>query len=392
MFRSVILLFSLLCVANCLSVGSTGDAAASETSPINELSLPFYHHLDDKSKNNAYSPLSMAIALSMVRDAAVGQPKTTLDSFFKNRDVSEATTKVLTSNAPTDNVKLNTANLVLAKNDLTIKDSYRQRLLSAYKAIIEPVDYSKKAEVLARANDFVKNNTMGLIPKMLDDLPSGSILTLLNAVSLDAKWEQPFAAHKNFNDTFFGRNGEKLVTFMTKTKLTQYHHCGGLKLAIAELKYSDSLSMFVVVPDEKNGLDSVVASLNDTKLEELIEKTESKHVKLQLPKFEITARYDILPILKKLGLSVVVDSSDSLANAIEISANTKIGSAIHQCVIKVDEEGTKAAAATAVTFVLTSAFIGDETLLKVDRPFMFFIRDNHNKANLFVGTVNEIQP
>jgi serpin B len=146
------------------------------------------------------------------------------------------------------------------------------------------------------------------------------------------------------------------------------------------------LSMVVLLPKEDD-LAAVEASLGPDTLPALEQSAESRRVKVYFPRFTLETRYSLIPVLELMGIQAAFTGAADFSG-MDGSRNLFISDVIHQAFVDVNEEGTEAAAATAVVIQLTAVSPSDEIpVFRADHPFLFFIKDNETGTILFMGRI-----
>ena len=169
---------------------------------------------------------------------------------------------------------------------------------------------------------------------------------------------------------------------------TKFGYMGTDHIQGLELPYVDNeLSMIVLLPKKLDGLDDLEQSLTQENLSEWQSKLRKREVIVSLPKFKLTSQFSLASVLKAMGMK---DAFSRSANFSGMNGNRdlSISAVIHKAYVDVNEEGTEAAAATAVTIRLTS--MGPDSrppVFRADHPFLFLIRDNQSGSILFIGRV-----
>jgi serpin B len=310
----------------------------------------------------------------------------TLDSILESRSWQQKN-----SEGKEEGVLVKTANSLWGQKDLAFAQAFLDTIAANYGAGIRLVDYKTAAEAARQAiNEWVAGETADKIPELI---PQGMLdaltrLVLVNAVYLDATWTTQFNKDLTTDGQFTTLAGEVVTTTMMSQE-TRYLYGSGDGWQAVELPYvGDQLAMLVIVPDagrftEIEGklasglIDDAVAALGrGTKLD------------LTMPKFEFRTQAGLNNALMALGMkSAFGEGADFSGMTTE--ADLFISDVIHEAYIAVDEEGTEAAAATAV--IMRETAIGpDDTLhLTIDRPFLFALRDRETGALLFLGRVTD---
>ena len=280
--------------------------------------------------------------------------------------------------------------LVLAEHGDLITSDYRTLLKNRYAAEVF------SAASLDEINGWVKQKTEGKIDKLLETLGRDPVLVLLNAVYFKAAWSAPFAKHATRQEVFH-------LSSTAQIKTPTMHH--EARFAVLQqpdyrailLPYANpALAMIVVLPAAFDGLAQISSSLSADALDTLVAKFLEQpvnRVTLALPRFKAGLETDLIPPFKAAGLRLALsDSADfsGMTGGLPGRGLIKIGQIRHRAVIEVLEEGTEAAAATAVVGVKAIAMSHPEPPAApfiVDRPFQFYIVDTATRASLFQGRI-----
>ena len=146
--------------------------------------------------------------------------------------------------------------------------------------------------------------------------------------------------------------------------------------------------MVVILPDKPNGLSALEKSLSVEKINSWMKKMQRQEINLSLPKFKLETKYDLVPTMKSLGVKDAFTVGDADFTALSIAPGAeklRITGVFHKAFVKVDEEGTEAAAATGIVFKTESVRIVPS--FKANHPFLFLIRDKKTNTILFLGRV-----
>ena len=352
--------------------------------------------------NLVFSPASIAIALSMTRAGANGATATEMDTVLHVGDpaglahsmnalTSELATRsksVPIPGAAASEVQLSIANSLWAQKDLTFKAAFLDLLASEYGAELNLVDYKSNPEA-ARVliNAWVDDATKHRIPELLAKgvLTADARLTLVNAIYMKAPWQSSFTKASTVPGPFTTSAGATVqASMMTQSEHFSYSQGNGWQSV--ELPYiGGDLSMVIVLPEAGTALAVAVAALTNMAV-----TSRSVQVNLTLPKFDIESSTGLATVLAAMGMPTAFDTSTADFSGMTTDEKLFIGAVIHQANITVDEDGTEAAAATAVVMATTSAAQPDQPVtFLVDRPFVFAIRDQATNAILFLGHIGD---
>jgi len=350
-----------------------------------------YDHEED---NIMISPLSISMALAMALNGAEGQTyedmRETLNlSGMDLEEINEAfesLTELLKTVDPKVTMKI--ANAVWHRDGLPVKEDFLDRLEKHFGAQVEGLDFNDPAAV-DRINDWVDQNTEGLIPEIIEDIPNDIVMYLINALYFKGDWLRQFDTEETRTADFHLETGETTeVEMMSQEGLFATYMSGDVQMI--ELPYGDSLfSMTVMMPaDSDTPIDSFINE--KVTAENLSEwrsnlRVDNREATVELPKFELEYEIEYNDILKAMGMEIAFSESEANFQGIADTApqNLFIDNVKHKTFIKVDEEGTEAAAVTSVGIGLESM----PPQLTYNRPFVFIIHERESGANLFMGRV-----
>jgi serpin B len=387
------------------ALATTDSAAALKAlaDANNALGLDVYAAARRGHVNAAISPLSISMALTMTWAGARGdtaaQMKTVLHTDLTPDAALDAETKVRSwMNDPAQTVTLRVANRLFGQKGFAFDQGYLDKTNAAFGAPLEPLDFTGAAGAArTHINDWVARQTDQHIK---DLLPAGAVradtrLVLANAVYFLGKWDQPFKKGETKPAPFHvAARSSKEVPTMHGTLGAPYAHTDGVK--VLQLPYTGGqLAMVFVLPDAVDGLEAVESRLSPATLGGWTSALATTRAKVALPSFKIEPS-DALALgktLASLGMPLAFDEAKAdftgIANPPNPQDRLVISNVFHKAFVKVDEEGTEAAAATA-TVLRTRALIRHEPPPEefvADHPFLFFLRDVASGTILFMGRV-----
>ena len=247
------------------------------------------------------------------------------------------------------------------------------------------VDYADPEAVRQRINAWVASRTND---RITDLVPSGALstltrLVLVNAMYLKADWAVPFNAAFTQDRPFRLASGKKVdVPTMSMGVALPVAHGDGYRAI--ELPYDgDRLAMLIVVPGD---LAAFEAGLTSDAYDAIVGSLEQDTVALTMPTFSARTRLGLAEPLQALGITDMFDPALADLSGISPEPGLHVDAAVHQAFVKVAEQGTEAAAATAIGDTGTS---GPPPAFKVDRPFLWCIRDRATGSILFMGRVTD---
>ena len=357
--------------------------------------------------NIFYSPLSLHLALTVTFHGAPKGSNTSaeLASLLKLTSANDVRylnnyKKAISSilEIPQNIQKTNSiriVNRIYGAEDLTLKKKYLNDLESYFASSVEPVDFSDSQTTAGKINQFVSNQTNGLIKELFkgDDFRSDTRLVLLNAIYFKGAWKIPF--EHGSTTSLFNIDKSRHVNYSAMSIIDDFKvtRVDGLMSNILELPYEDGkTSMVIVLPDEDIDIRKVETQLSvfgmEALIDQLIAAAVTPTVEVIFPKFEVAFDFSgdaVKGALNRLGVLSLIEK-----NYCDLSEITDepiyVDKIAHKAVLKVDEKGTEAAAATGVVAGLESAIIPSREFV-VDRPFLVFIIDQSNKVPLFAGRI-----
>src|ERR1043166_2914 len=410
---------SLLFAVSCSLQAADFNLAASAT---NQLGIDLHRQLARADDNLCLSPYSIQSALAMTYAGADGETKTemarvlhfpgdgdAIHSSFAALQVSlnemaKKTTKIAKQSkkkgGPSEPITLAIANRLFAQNDYQFRDTFQQLVKKFYGAPFEPLDFKKNPEAAPlHINSWVSDQTRDRIRNLIP--PNGvnatTRLALVNAIYLKAPWESEFSDFFTKPKPFHVRGGAA-VDAPTMRNVRPYGYAKENGFAAVALPYSGGeLQFLILIPDQVNGLPALESKLTAEQLKQCVHLKSSRDVDLELPKFKLEPpTIQLADNLITLGMKTAFDDPQGTANFDKMALRKAndylaISQVFHKTFIAVDEKGTEAAAATAVTMEVASAAVKKEQpiKLKVDRPFLYAIQHVPSGACLFIGRVTD---
>ncbi len=347
---------------------------------INSFDSKFFTTLCNKTENvnySAFSIYSLLYSLSKGSDNNTQKEINSVLEYTPSQEVDECIkNKILTTEHKSNSIWYN--------QDLNLQPAYKD-FLADLNFRQNKVDFSEPKQVQYQINSFISKKTDGLIKKILSDpLPSDTKLVLLNTLFFEQKWLEKFDKAKTSTQDFYVQSNETIyVRMMQDLRYAEYYEDEVLQAAA--LPYKDTrYSMIVFLPKDK---DFDFSKLNLKECVDLFNtENEEQYLQIFLPKFEAHSCYDLIPVLQSMGINDVFQAGASdLSKIFTTSEKLFLNEALHEIVVKVDEEKTKAAAVTM--FGAKSAGIEDYITFRADHPFCYVIYDEQNNINLFTGII-----
>ncbi len=367
----------------------------AEAQAVDAVGAALCHALAAGRVNATFSPTSIAIALRLALLGACGQTAAELARFLHvtGPDGAPAGLRLLTDSlaagASGADVTFRMPNTMWVQSGLPLAAGFTARLRAAGDPAVRYADFAHAPmEITREINKVIAEQTAG---KISDLIAPGVITTLTrlilaNAIYLKARWAHPFPAGAT-SDGPFHLDGGSVVTARMMRVTAQLGYLRGDGHQAVVLPYAGSrLAMAVLLPDGPLG--PLEDGLARGGARGLTRGTRPTSVALTMPKFRVTTGFRLAGVLRQLGVATAF-GGDADFSAITTAEPLRVDEVVHKAYVDVDEEGTEAAAATAVAIramSLTFAARPPVTVV-VDRPFLFAIADTATGTPLFLGKV-----
>jgi serine protease inhibitor len=345
------------------------------------------------SDNIFLSPYSIAVSLAMLSNGANG---TTRQAILKTIHAEGQTPAALnTANQAlieqinkTTSVQLATANGLFVDNSSELNPDFTQTLHSAYGAEAENVDFRSPAAA-QKINAWVAQHTNDRIQKIVDQISPLTVMILADAVAFKGKWSIPFQAKLTEPRDFKGSRGVRKVPMMSHS--ARYSYTNQNSLETIRLPYADgTFAMYVVLPKDEATMRSFLQRLTAERFSTYVSSLESRSGTIDLPRFTINYRETLNKTLAKLGMRVAFENTADFSGIPRRPAQLGISEIRHASFLKVDEEGTEAAAATTTGIATASVRpVTQPFHMVVDHPFFVAIRDERSGQILFTGVIEQ---
>lgn len=370
------------------------DDLSSQNADVTDFAIRLFKASNDKGKNTLISPLSVLCALAMTANGAEEE------TLAQMEEVLGMTTDELNlylysymKNLPQgDKYKLSLANSIWFTEDerFTVNQDFLQTNADYYGADIYKAPFDK--QTLKDINNWVKQNTDGMIPEILDQIPPEAIMYLVNALAFEAEWSEIYEKHQVKDGEFTKEDGTKQdVKFMYGSEGTYFEDekaTGFMK------RYKGGKYAFVaMLPNEGVSVSEYIASLDGESLNALLANPQYATVRTSIPKFETEYKVDMSDILQSMGMTEAFDmyNADFEGLGTSTDGNIYISRVLHKTFISVGEKGTKAGAATIVDMKNGAAAEPTEPKeVYLDRPFVYMLVDCENNIPFFIGTMMDV--
>jgi len=364
----------------------------------NTFTFDLYNRYAGKTGNIFFSPYSITTALAMTAEGAKGQTATEMNKVLHVSQSADSQRTAAASvyndlNASGQPFTLNTANALWAEKTYQFLSNYLTLVANYYGGKVTNLDFVGAAEASRqRINSWVAAQTHNKITNLI---PQGAIdgftrLVLTNAIYFKGTWVLQFDKKLTKKADFHVDDSTTvqadMMTLVGEKALFNYAENSDAQ--VLQMPYSGKkLSMVIILP-KGNSTATVEGKLNASYVSTLESTLTNQRVNVYLPSFTFKTTYGLGDDLQALGMPTAFDASKADFSGMDGTTDLYIGAVVHQAFVAVDEEGTEAAAATAV-MIQTSAVMNPKPIpdFRADHPFIFLIQNDSTGEILFIGRV-----
>ena len=366
----------------------------------NEFATDLYARLrSDTPANLFFSPYSISSALAMTYAGAGGPtaeqmartlrfslPEAKLHPAF-----GELRKLLLLADDKTDGFQLRIANRLWGQAGFQFRPEFLQVTRDDYGADLGQLDFKQSEAARKTINAWVEEQTNDKIQNLLAPgvLDADTRLVLTNAIYFKARWTHEFSKQATA-DAPFHLADSKQISVPTMRQTHRLRYAESEVAQVLELPYGPqgSLAMLILLPKKHDGLSGLEKQLTAENLQKWSAGLQPRRVDVHLPRFKMTSQFSLADVLKSLGMSLAFSRQADFSKMCS-QEQLFISAVIHKAFVDVNEDGTEAAAATAVMMRMGAALPAREEMVefRADHPFAFVIRDNRTQRILFLGSV-----
>lgn len=357
-----------------------------------------------KQTNVLLSPDSVLTAMAMTENGAAGSTLTemenTLARGFTAQEFNLWLSGLNRRLEDSDQYIYNVSNSIWAREGMVdVREDFLQKNLDLHRAEFWTSPFS--SETVSDINAWVYNHTRNMIDNIISELSEDARMVLVNTVAFEGQWMEPFSNSAVSNGEFTNADGtKKTVKMLHDCEYYQYFELNGGRAFVKYYKANDaksqgaSIAFVGMLPPDGMSADDYLSSLDGKSFVETFNSRKSTKVNLTLPKFKDDYDIALEEILQDMGIvTAFTNNADfsAMHNPTPETPALRIDKVLHKTHIELDQNGTKAAAATAVIMEKATAIM-HETIqeLRFDRPFAYAIVDVDSGMPLFIGEVNSL--
>ena len=337
------------------------------------------------------SPLSVSIALGMAWNGANGTTKSEMETALKMSGMTTADIndyyKIMQSTLPTidPTTKLSIANSMWYRTGFVVKPDFLKVNSDYFNAYIKELDFTK-AWAVDTINNWCAKKTNSLIPTIIDQIPSDAVMYLMNAVYFKGIWRKQFEKKNTSVLKFTNEAGIQGDVNMMYQKDT-FGYAETETAQYLDLPYGNkAFSMTVILPAANKTTADVLNALITDIWSSTLSSLYEREVMVYLPRFKVSNKFKLNDELQNMGMKLAFTDFADFTNLTSIPV--QISEVIHKTYVTVDEEGTEAAAVTSIGIINTSMPV--IPVFRVDKPFLFVIREKSTGVILFIGKVGNV--
>lgn len=364
----------------------------------NAFGLDFFKKVTQQANpndNTMVSPLSVSLALSMTYNGAEGNTKTEMEKTLRlngltTAQINESHKALLAALKSADpDVLLEIANAIYYRQELTVKEQFIATNKNYYDAEVKSLNFDA-VDAKDIINQWVAEKTRDKIPEIIDQIDGDLAMILLNAIYFNGIWQYKFDENKTHELPFRHGDGtmKDVATMSQETSLEYYSND---KFSAVHLPYGKGqYRMTVLLPDQDQTTESLIADMTLPNWKGwLKEFRKHDNVVVSMPRFKFAWEMTLNDILATMGMPAAFNPNAADFSGITGGKDLFIGFVKHKTYIDVNENGTEAAAVTAVGMYTTSmpSDIPKKIYFTVDRPFLFVITEKSTGAILFIGEI-----
>jgi serpin B len=399
----------VLAVAGAAGPAAEDNAAAKKlASAQNAFATDLYAQLRQDKGNLFFSPYSISSALGMTYVGAKGDTAGEMAKVLhladlqpaevdRSRPLSTLATEAYAEqhklfNQPRkEGLELHVANALWGKPNYAFNQDFVKSVKANFDGDLQGADFANEPAARKTINDWVAGATKDKIKDLIGPgvLTPATRLVLTNAIYFKAAWATQFAKEATRKAKFhLAADKDAEVDMMNDTDHYSLAELDGFKMLTIPYK-DNQASMLILLPEKVDGLGDLEKTLTAEKLAAWIDKSKSAYMELSMPKFKCTCKFELSGQLTAMGMKLAFQAGKADFTGIANVPDEPlfIGAVIHKAFVDVSEEGTEAAAATAVVMLAGSAMQTPPkpVLFTADHPFIYVIRDNRTGDILFLG-------
>jgi len=356
--------------------------------------IELYKQIQSSKENVFFSPFSISSSLAMTFAGSAGETETEMQKVMSYKNNSEnfhGEFKAILNNFKKkgkNNVKISVAQSVWAQKDYNFEATFLETVKANYLSPVQKVDFietKNREEALSKINDWAAKATNNKINNLLpaEALTKATKLVLVSAIHFSGNWKTPFKKTLSKKLDFKPTNNKpEKISFMVGVSNTNYFE--NSLVQVVEIPYKGDATMIIFLPKKEDGFSDLQEQFTYENYTTWTSNYTQKKISLTIPRFKIENNFDLDKPLKKMGMKLAFGKKADFSKMTG-DQSLFISKIVHKAYIEINEDGTEAAAATAVVMDRKSASNEPPKAFRADHPFIFMIKENTTNTILFVG-------
>lgn len=373
-------------IPNLRALSATEMTVSNST---NDFSFELFRSIQKETPENVFvSPFSVSMAFGMAMNGASEETQqsilNTIDyDAFSSMEVNQAYKDLTTLLLSMDRtVNLGIANSVWNHNQYTLKPAFAETIANYYGGTAQALNF-KDPSAKETINHWVEEKTNNRIKDLIGGISPDEVLFIVNAIYFKGDWKYKFDKAKTHQAPFRREDGTTVPVDMMFAKGATIKYANQNGVQVLDIPYGNGqYRMTLLVPQDKT-IKELLPMLSSTQLNQWFAEADSISTELEIPKFKMTWKDDVKEALSQMGMKM-----SGFPEMLVEPQDLAISRVVHQSFIEVNEEGSEAAAATAIGFYTTS-LPPSPPRITIDKPFVFMIREAHSGVILFMGQLLE---
>ena len=341
----------------------------------------------ERCKNTLIAPISVSMALAMAANGAEDETLQEMQQVLGGHSIETLNAynmnwRVGLSGNPKSKLQMANSIWIRDMQGFEAKDAFLAANAKVYNAQVfkAPFDESGTTAI----NRWVKEKTDGMIPQMINEIDPNTMMILINALALDAPWVDPYTDYQVRDGVFHSADGKEQKAKMMGS--TEYSYLEGDGVIGFTRKYEGGQFAFGALLPTEQSLEDYVSSLDGETLLNILKNKQTTMVRAQLPKFSSQFDISMNDALEAMGMpSAFLGGFGKMSNE-----DLFISEILHKATIDVNEDGTRASAATVISMAKSAAPTEEPKVVTLNRPFLYFIYDCETNLPIFIGTLTSL--
>jgi serpin B len=349
----------------------------------------------NSEQNISVSPVSLALALSMLYNGASGTTREEMSGALGIKGVDlnafNYANKTLEKSLKTNDYRgqLAIANSLWTRQGFSFRYQFLKTNQEYYQAQITNLNFDS-SESVGIINRWVKDKTLGKIPQIIEQISNEDVLFLVNAIYFKGVWQIEFDPHLTTQQPFYLSN-DRVIKFPLMSREGKYRYFETSDFQAVSLPYTgERFSLEIFLPRPDKNIKDLISQLTVSQWKKWIGQFREQQGRLKLPRFSLSNEIDIEKALMHLGMSTIFEQSSANFSKLT-SRQVYVNRIRHKTLVEINEKGTQSAVTSSFRARMTSVFLPEEQFtMIVNRPFLCTIRDHKTNAIIFMGVVKNL--